>query len=164
MYVRNMQTGLMLQSPSQTFLGDLSAGTPVRVQLANGTQYTIPTGPVGSYAWVREASLIAVAYNQIGDTAKAYAWNREYDKRRLVWDKVQAGADLQAILDSMPGDWLTRPLSIIQRVVEWAGETVKDVASTAIDWAKWLPVLLAGGLVVIGIGLSKGTARVRYNA
>jgi hypothetical protein len=107
--------------------------------------------------------LIAVAYQQLGDATHAYQWNREYDKRRMLWDRVQAGEDLQAILNTMPGDWLTRPIQIIQAVVGGVVDTVKDVADTAIDWAKWVPWLLAGGIAVIGLGLFKGTLRARVS-
>jgi hypothetical protein len=117
---------------------------PTVVKLSDGTSYTIPGGEKGSAAWAREASLIATAYKQVGDYANAYKWSREYTIRMAAYLRIQAGQDIQMVLDSM--SWLRAPGEII------AG------AKRELDK---LELLLLAGVVVVGIGFFKSSLRVR---
>jgi hypothetical protein len=128
------------------------------VTLADGSKYPIPTGAPGTAAWAREASLIAVAYRQAGDFANADKWQREYGKRWAAYLRVQQGEDLQAVIRA--GSWLDGPAAILA----YLAKTVKDITDVAVgagravvDWGRWLPWLVGGGLIVLGIAVYQGT-------
>lgn len=145
-------------------LGYIVGTTPVptRVTTADGGVYDIPTGTPGSFAWAREASLIAVAYEQAGEPANAYIWAREYEKRVGAWNQIQAGADLQAIIGA--GSWLEGPQTIYARLAATVGALLQafgQAAGGVASWTQWLPWLIGGALVVIGLGFNRGTLRVR---
>lgn len=144
----------------------------IRVQLKDGSYYDIPQdGPRGSFAWAREASLIATAYNQVGNGAEAAAWQKEYTRRILVWERVQAGEDLQSVLRTIDADRLA-PLRIVANVVPDTIAKAGDAAGKALEGAgdavkaagesiKFLPVILVGILVVLGIGLYRGSLGIK---
>jgi hypothetical protein len=130
------------------------------VETADGS-YEIRGGEVGTYPWVRQASLIAAAYHDGGDDAQAYEWTREYNKRRLVWDAAQSGADLRELIASMPSVDLVAPFRIIYDLAAGIVRTVGRAAGAAIGWAEWLPWLAAGVVGVAALGFYRGTLRVR---
>jgi hypothetical protein len=143
-------------------LGALNVPTTgTTVHAADGSTFEIPGGVPGSYPWVRQASLLAATFHQGGDDNSAYAWNREYDKRRLIWDAAQSGADLQAVIDAASID-LVAPFEILFDAITGLIKGIGRVGGALIDTVVWLPWLLAGGLVVAGIGLYRGSLRIRH--
>jgi len=161
MFIRDPWSGETYNAGPSWNLGDASPGalpttTGTEVRARNGTTFEIPGGQVGSYAWVRQASLLANLFHDGGDDAAAYRWNREYDKRRLVWDAAQSGADLQEIIRTASPD-LIAPFRIVYDAVTGAIRGIGEAGGAVLDWARWLPWLLAGGLVVVGTGLYKGS-------
>lgn len=132
------------------------------VTLADGTQYPIPTGAPGSYPWVREASLISVAYQQAQDYGNALKWRKEYERRAAAWNAVEAGADMEAIISA--GSWLDGPAMIVSYLAKTTQELIDAAAKVphvALGVVSWVPWLVLGGLVVLGLGLHKGNIRAR---
>jgi len=134
----------------------------LKVQLADGSSYEIPEGERGTYPWVREASLIAKAYEQVGKPAEALKWQREYQKRLQLWDRAQAGEDMAAILKAAEPDLLA-PLRIVHDLVSSAAgaagkalEATGDTARGIGDLAKFLPVIVLGLVVILGLGIFRG--------
>lgn len=132
------------------------------VQLADGSLYPIPTGAPGSWPWVREASLIAVSYQQAPDMAKAVEWRQEYERRLAVYQRAQAGEDLQMILNA--GSWLDGPTKIVAALARTANDILRlavAIPQTVVNWGRWLPWLVAGALVVVGLGLHRKSITIR---
>lgn len=134
--------------------------TPTTVNLADGTSYLIPSGPWGSFTWVRQANLVSVAYRQIGDTGNAERWAVEWQRRTRIWENLQAGADQAAVIVQFGKDALTAPLKIAADVGKVAIKTGGAVVTAATTTLSMLPLLLLGLLVVVGVGLHKGSIRV----
>lgn len=82
------------------------------VRLADGTTYQIPGGEYGTAPWARQASLIAVAYRQIGDTAKADEWGRIAERRNLIWRTIESGKDKLEVLTQFGRDLIAAPVLI----------------------------------------------------
>lgn len=129
---------------------------PTTVTTADGSTFTIPSGDYGTYPWVRQASLIAKAYRDIGDTGNAQKWGAEYQRRLAIWDALESGKDYAAVIAQFGADLLTAPIKIAADV----GSAAIGVGSTAVATVKWIPLLVIGALVVLGIGFSKGSIRV----
>lgn len=137
--------------------------TPTTVVLADGTTYVIPSGTPGSWPWAIQASKIAVAYQQLGDPGKALAWQREYAKRKLVFDSVEGGRDIQAVIDEL-GGWgafLLAPFELAYDFTKGLIESLRDLAQAGIKIVNWTPIVAAGIVVVLGIGLYKGSLGYR---
>lgn len=134
---------------------------PTTVKLADGTTYLIPAGPWGSFTWVRQANLISVAYRQIGSIGDAERWAVEWQRRTRIWENLQAGADQAAVIVQFGKDVLLAPVRIAQDVGTVALKTGGAVVNAATTTLTALPWLLVGLLVVVGIGLNKGTITVR---
>ena len=132
------------------------------VRLANGATYPIPTGAPGSFAWVREAALISVAYQQADDPVNAMAWRREYEKRLVAWRSIEDGRDAESVIKA--GSWIQGP----QNIVLAAGRTL-DTLLQAFEAAargigaipSVLPILAVGLLVVAGIVANRTSVQVR---
>lgn len=141
-------------------LGSLQATTGTIVQTIGGGSYEIPGGIPGSYPWVRQASLLANVFHNGGDDARAYQWTREYNKRRLIWDAAQSGADLQEILEASDPDYLA-PLRLLVDLVTGAVRIAGEAADAVIASVNWLPVLILGAIGAAAYGFHTGGLRVR---
>lgn len=138
----------------------VEAQNPTTVVLATGKTYTIPAGEPGTYVWVRQASLISVAYSQIGDVAKAAKWKVEHQKRARIWNAIEAGQDRAAVWRQFGADLLLAPGRILADIGKEALDLAKTPKALLEALAKLLPLLLVAAVVVIGIGFYKGTIKV----
>jgi len=132
------------------------------VQTADGGSFEIPTGALGTWPWAREASLIAVSYQQAGDLTNAYRWAREFERRNVAYNALQAGADYDDIIAST--SWLDGPQQILAYLAQKAKDifdAAADLPRAAVNLAQLLPWLVIGGLIVVGVGFSKGSLRLR---
>lgn len=138
---------------------------PTTVRLADGTTYAIqPPGPWGTFSWAKHANHVALAYRQIGDADNAAAWDGEYQRRRNIWDALERGADRAAIARQAGLDLLRAPVLIaadVGRAILGAGGAVASgvaaAGQAALGVARWVPLLVLGALIVLGIGLARGT-------
>lgn len=130
---------------------------PKVIKTGDGTVYEIPpAGAIGSYTWVRQAALVRNAYRQIGKTMEAAKWDAEYNKRRAFWDAIERGKDYAAVVAQFGLDFLAAPFRI---VIDAAGAAEK-VGKGTLKLIDALPYILAGLLIVAGIGFFKGTLKV----
>lgn len=128
-------------------LGDL----PEVVRTADGNVYRIPpAGPWGSFSWARQASLVANAYRQLGNSGEAEKWADEWERRQAVWNALQRGADYAAVVAQFGADLLTAPFEI-----------AIDVGSAAVQAAKWTPYLVIGAAVILAVVVVPQIARQR---
>lgn len=132
--------------------------TPTTVQLANGSSYTIPTGDPGTWAWARQASLISVAYKQLGATQEAAAWSQEYDRRATIYNAIESGRDRAEVIQQFAADLLTAPVKILQQIGGAVLSVGGSVVKTATNTLALVPLLLIGGLAVLVIIAAKGQA------
>lgn len=132
------------------------------VQTKDGP-YTIPTGERGSFAWAREASLIAKAYRDADNYRDADRWQREYERRLLIWQQVAAGRDLDDIIAAAEPDLLA-PVRIVSdlvgKVAEATGNVAEAAGKTALTIADVLPYAIGGVVLVLVIVASKGNLKV----
>lgn len=138
----------------------LTTNPPTTVTLRDGTSYIIPGGEPFTWAWARQASLIAVAYRQVGDTANAEIWDREYNRRATAYSMIEAGRDKAEVIAQFWKDLLVAPLRIAADIGNAVIDTAGRAADTVFDWAKALPVILLVALVVVGVGFYRGSLRV----
>lgn len=138
------------------------AQTPTIVQTLDG-QVVIPAGEPGTYKWVRQASLIAVAYRAAQDFRSADIWQREYTRRLALWQQVQVGADFADIAATSSPDLLA-PVRIVTDVVSSALTGLGDVAEAIGDAAKntagVIPLAVIGVLVVLIVLANRSSVRL----
>lgn len=132
------------------------------VTLATGELMPIETGPPGTWRWAREASLISVAYQQAGNYGAALQWRKEFERRVIAYNQIEAGADMEAIISA--GSWLDGPAMIVSYLAKTAS-TIIDAAAkvpqVALDWAGWVPWLIVAGVATIAFGFHKRALRLR---
>lgn len=161
MIVRNPWTTATgpVQASGGPALGDyLADPTPTTVQLADGTSYVIPSGVVGTFAWVRQANLLSVAYQQLGDPNRSTQWQLEYQKRLNLWYQAQEQEDQAMLLAASVPDWMLAPVKIVKTLAGWIEETGRTAQTLALS----LPVVALAALLVIGVGFNKKQLRVRH--
>lgn len=128
---------------------------PTTVELSNGTVYTIPTGAWGTFAWVRQANLLAVAYRQVQNGEEAERWEREYDRRRAVWELLEAGRDQASVVAQFGKDLLLAPFRIAADIGREALDVAGKVKETGFGLLGiltnplFLVLILAGAVLIL---------------
>jgi hypothetical protein len=130
--------------------------TPTTVQLADGSTYTIPTGAWGSWPWARQANLVSVAYQQLGQAALGAEWAKQFDARAAVYNAIEAGKDRDAVLLQFGKDLLTAPLKILQDIGGAVLTVGGSVVKTATTTLALVPLVLIAGVAVLVILTAKG--------
>lgn len=129
--------------------------TPTTVQLANGSEYVIPSGDPGTFRWVRQAALIRDAYQDLGAKSDADKWDAEYQSRAAAWNAAEAAGDWASVVGQFVLDFLTAPVKIIADIGGGVLTIGRETLNRANEWAKALPWLVGGALVVLGIAAYK---------
>ena len=139
---------------------------PTTVRTNTGLTYTIaPPGPWGSFAWVRYASQIAIAYAQVENNSEEAKWQAEYQRRAAIWNALEAGKDRAEVLKQFGADLLTAPFRIAADIGTEALDLAKEAKDTAFKLADILSSPLfwvAAAVLVAAVAFSPvGGAIVR---
>ncbi len=148
------ETGLVQNFRSS--LGAIEPEPPTMVHLADGSEYTIEAGAPGTFRWVRQANLIAEAYRQMGQADRTTQWDREYQRRLSLWTFWGGVEDKAMIAAQAIKDFLLAPLRILQDI----GGAVIEVGRTTLGTVNWVPWLVVGALIVVGIGFQRRSLRI----
>lgn len=116
---------------------------PTLVVLKDGSTYSIPSGARGSYPWVRQASLISVAYGQIGDAENKAKWAKEHLRRNAIWNALQSGKDALSVVAQFGSDLLLAPVRIVADI----GNAAIKVGKTATD--TFPAVVMVAGVALV---------------
>lgn len=136
------------------------AQPPTVVTLRTGVSYSIPYGEPGTYPWVRQASLIATAYRQVGDNPNADRWTEIYRRRLRAWEIQEQVKDWSAVVGMGVVDTIAAPLRITAAIGDALLGVAGEVKDRALNWAAWMPWLVLGALVVLGVGFQNKSFKV----